>query len=180
MSNLSYGAASKSEFLRASLGWPVPEAARLYTHRLPRYIASITLLDPDNSKVDKTELRHRFLSLLYEISSVEVPTHALAQDNHASILSHALQGWHVVMGIQFGYIFEDDGRLSTAHVILEKLTELLCSMYAMAVAKGCGIGPAMLMIIVSCTLLSNDTLADQSPASGAKGPDIKILWWWHT
>lgn len=106
-------------------------------------------LDCDNSQVDKTELRCRFLSLLYEISSVEAPTRALAQDSVASILSHALRGWHVVIGLQFGHIFEDDNRLSTARVILKKLTELLYGMYAMAIAEGCGIRPAMLMIIVS-------------------------------
>lgn len=52
------------------------------------------------------------------------------------------------MSVQFGWVFENDNKLSAAQVILEKLTELLCSMYAMAVTQECGIGPAMLMIIV--------------------------------
>lgn len=85
---------------------------------------------------------------LHEILSVETPTHALARNSEASVLSHALPGWHVVMGVQFGHLVEDDNRLSTAQVMLKTLTELLYSMYAMAVAEECGIGPPMLMIIV--------------------------------
>lgn len=132
------------------LGWPRVEKPGNYARlNPPLHSGSIMTPDPENSQVDKTALRFQFLSLLYEISSVETPTHALAQDSEASVLSHALRGWHVVMGVQFGHLFGDDNRLSTAQVVLERLAKSLYSMYAMAFAKECGVGPAMLMIIVS-------------------------------
>ncbi|KWU47324.1 hypothetical protein RHOSPDRAFT_23902 [Rhodotorula sp. JG-1b] len=100
------------------------------------------LMSTSGSGVESVRWRSSCLSTLYARGKLKRSTR----------LHSGANGWHVVMGVQYGHLVEDDNRLSTAQVMLKTLTELLYSMYAMAVAEECGIGPPMLMIIVRLEL----------------------------
>lgn len=117
--------------------------------KMPLYDGNIRLFRSDGSLL---RCHRNFLSLLYELSCAgehEQPLHALPQDNKARILVPALQGWRIVMAAHAGYVFYHHDTLPAAELVNAALLTLLYTVCDLARAENGGIGPAMLMVIVS-------------------------------
>ena len=120
--------------------------------RMPLYNRNLRLFGSDRSL---PRCHRNFLSLLYELSSVgehEKPLHELPQEDKARILFPALQGWRIVTAAYAGYLFYHHDTLPAAELVNAALLTLLYTVCDLARAEDGGIGPAMLMVIVSSGL----------------------------
>lgn len=120
--------------------------------RMPLYDGDVQSFGSDRSL---PRCHRNFLSLLHELSSVgehEKPLHELPQDDKARILFPALQGWRIVTAAHAGYLFQQYETLAAAELINAALLTLLYTVCDLARADSGGIGPAMLMVIVSARL----------------------------
>lgn len=117
--------------------------------RMPLYNVNLRLFGSDGSLL---RCHRNFLSLLYELSCAgehEKPLHELPLDDKARILFPALQGWRIVTAAHAGYLSQHHDTLPAAELVNAALLTLLYTVCDLAQAENGGMGPAMLMIIVS-------------------------------
>lgn len=123
---------------------------------------------------DRSILRchHDFLSLLYELSSAgdhAEPLHELPQDDKARILFPALQGWRIVTAAHAGYLFQHLDTRPAAELVNAALLTLLYTVCDLARVENGGMGPAMLMVIVSvCVSVFKTQVRRKAWSTGAK------------